>query len=226
MRIIKDQTLLKHYIEEIGLQEHFSIDVNPLCELLCFDKDDYLIKAGQCSRYLYFLASGKIKFFSMSENGKFIPYGYSKSYRVLGEAASLFGRSPLISLQAVETSYAVAINLSRHRETLLNDNRFLRYICSLLSENVCALDNNIANLLSQSIDSRLAAFILQNAKNGIFECSLAECSELIATSYRHTLRIMNQFCDQGLLIKKRQKYEIRDFQALARIAGDAYAYYV
>ncbi len=203
----------------------FDREIAEMCSLFAFEPDEVLIRAGECSRYLYFLAEGKLKAFMGSESGKVIPFGYFEQFRTLGEVSSLWGDTPTLTVAAVERTYCFAIDLDVHRAALLKNPSFLRYVCQLLCAQVKRLNNNMVSLMTQPVERRLAAFILQNTVDGQFQCSLLECSELIATSYRHLIRKMNSFCACGLLRKERQKYYIADEPALQALASQVFEYY-
>lgn len=226
MKEITDSALLARYIDASGIQAHFSLNLADISLLLAFDAGEFLIERGVVSRYLYFLVDGKIKFFATSASGKRVTYGYSRSNGALGEANSLWGRKPTISVQAVEPCLLVAIPLDIYRETLFQDNVFLRYACKLLSERIVLLDNNISSLMSYNIEARLCAFILQNAEDDVFRVSLMECAEFTGTSYRHIIRVINSLCERGMLCRTHQQFKILDSRGLAQLAGDAYAYYM
>lgn len=226
LRRIEDASALRESIERAGLRECFSGDIAAISCLMEFEPGDFLIREGEPSAYLYFLVEGKIKFHGTSVTGRRVTYGYSLSCGALGEVASLWGRKPRLSVQAVETSRCVAISLICHRETLFEDNRFLRYVCNLLSRRVAHLDTNISNLINYPIEARLAAFILQNAEGDVFRVSLTECAELTSTSYRHLIRIINAFCARGVLRRGRQQFEILDREALSAMAEEAYSFYI
>lgn len=222
---IEDRALLKQHIKTAGIRKNFASDLISMSCLLSFDAGEFLIREGIVSSYLYFLVEGKIKFFETSASGKRVTYGYSRSSGTLGEVASLWGRKPRLSAQALDSCLLIGIDLNLHRNTLFEDNTFLRYLCGLLSDRVTLLDNNIASLMSCPIESRLAAFILQNSEDSQFRVSLTECAEFTCTSYRHLIRIMNALCDKGILKRSRQQFEILDHDALNALAQNAYEYY-
>lgn len=225
MKSINDDQLLKKLLKETRISGIFSLDISEIVELFLFKEDEYLIHQGEYSEYLYFLASGRVKVFSTNLSGNIVPFGYYQRFRVIGEVSLLWGKKPDTSVQAVEKCYCFGINLEKHRHILLNDNSFLRYICKLLCSIVKTLDNNMAVLMFMPLETRLASFILQNTEDGIFQSSLLECSELIATSYRHLLRMMKDFCDRGMLKKEKQKYLVVDEKKLREIASEPYRYY-
>lgn len=225
MKSINDDQLFKKLLKETRISGIFSLDISEIVELFLFKEGEYLIHQGEYSEYLYFLASGRVKVFSTNLSGNIVPFGYYQRFRVIGEVSLLWGKKPDTSVQAVEKCYCFGINLEKHRHILLNDNSFLRYICKLLCSIVKTLDNNMAVLMFMPLETRLASFILQNTEDGIFQSSLLECSELIATSYRHLLRMMKDFCDRGMLKKEKQKYLVVDEKKLREIASEPYRYY-
>ena len=98
----------------------------------------------------------------------------------------------------------------KHRNILLNDINFLRYTCKNLGERLSYMNNNTCINLYDSLESRLASFILRREKDGIFSYNLTECAELLCTSYRHLLRVINSFCASGKLEKNKKSYKILD----------------
>jgi len=225
LKTIKDDKLLRQLMDETSISNIFSLDVSKIIELFLFEDGEYLIRQGEYSEYLYFLARGRVKVFSTNFAGNIVPFGYYQRFRVIGEVSLLWGNKPDTSVQAVGKCYCFGINLEKYREVLINDNSFLRYICKLLCGIVKMLDNNMGVLMFMPLETRLASFILENTENGVFQASLLECSEIIATSYRHLLRMMKDFCDRGILKKEKQKYIVMDEKKLREIASEPYKYY-
>lgn len=225
MKRIYDDGLLNQLIKKTKIADIFTLDITKIIDLFLFEENEYLIHQGEYSDYLYFLANGRLKVFSTNLLGNIVPFGCYQRFRVIGEVSLLWGDKPDASVQAMEECYCFGINLYKHRQMLMNDNSFLRYICALLCSKVKTLDNNMAVLMFMPLETRLASFILQNTECGVFQTSLLECSELIATSYRHLLRMMRDFCDRGMLKKEKQRYIIINEKMLEEIASEPYKYY-
>ena len=79
-----------------------------------------------------------------------------------------------------------------------------------LGDKLSYMNNNTCINLYESLESRLASFILKSENNGIFSYNLTECAELLCTSYRHLLRIINLFCNTNKLSKNGKSYKIID----------------
>ena len=59
MRKISDPEKRHAYIEEYHLQDYMDLDLMELSELCLFEKNEYLIHAGEISDYLYFMVDRK-----------------------------------------------------------------------------------------------------------------------------------------------------------------------
>lgn len=225
MEISKDPQLLRQLIQKTRLTEILDHDTAESCAAVIFHPGETLIHMGECSPYLYFLVEGKLRAYSYSEQGQVVPFGYFRAFQALGEVSSLWGEPPSLTVEAVERSICLAIDLQSRRASLLRDPAFLQYICRHLCDRVRILNNNMENLMTRPAECRLAAFILQNSNGDVFDCTLSECSELISTSYRHTIRSMNSLCQKGMMRKQNNRYYIENPTELRRIAGQYYKYY-
>lgn len=216
---IKNKELLDKYVNNTGISKLFSQDITNLLELFSLNKGDFLINEGECSDYLYFLVSGKLKVFSHSTSGKIMSLTLFNSFEIVGETCSLWNKPPTASVQASSKAYCIGISM-KYRDLLLNDVIFLRYICQNLGERLSYMNNTTCINLYESLESRLASFILKTEKDGIFSYNLTECAELLCTSYRHLLRIINLFCSTNKLIKNGKCYKIIDRSYLEKISSN------
>ena len=218
---VKNKSLLDKYVNNTGISKLFSQDITNLLELFSLNKGDFLISEGECSDYLYFLVSGKLKVFSHSTSGKIMSLTLFNSFEIIGETCSLWNNSPTASVQAVSKAYCIGISM-KYRDLLLNDIIFLRYICQNLGERLSYMNNTTCINLYESLESRLASFILKSEKNGVFSYNLTECAELLCASYRHLLRIINLFCSTNKLIKNGKSYRIIDRDYLEKISSNSF----
>jgi len=217
---VKNQELLDKYVNNTGISKLFSQDISNLLELFSLNKGDFLINEGECSDYLYFLVSGKLKVFSHSTSGKIMSLTLFNSFEIVGETCSLWNKPPTASVQASSKAYCIGISM-KYRDLILNDVIFLRYICQNLGERLSYMNNTTCINLYESLESRLASFILKTEKNGIFSYNLTECAELLCTSYRHLLRIINLFCSTNKLIKNGKCYKIIDRSYLEKVSSNS-----
>lgn len=76
----------------------------------------------------------------------------------------------------------------------------------------------MANSLTEPVETRLAKFILENASNQVFSFKLTTCSVILNVSYRHLLRTINNFKEEGLLEKQKNHLLIKNEKRLREIA--------
>ena len=222
MRKITNPALIQNYIQQHDFYALFDSDVSGCVELLYYEPKEYLIRDGEISPYLLFLVDGECRFFTISNDGTYISFGAAKEFEVFGEVSSLWGLEPANNVQAVKPTYCLGFQLSQHREMLLNDNRFLRYLCQIISTRVITSNEALKSYLSVKAENRLANYITQHTDNDIFSSSLGRCSEAIGISYRHLLRLLNDFCKREILKKENRRYHVINPEMLLDLTTDEF----
>ena len=222
MKKILDQNIIGHYLHETNIAQLFSHDIDDFLELFYFKKNEFVLHEGVSSDYLYFLADGEVKIYSSIGNGKHLDHGHYPLFRVIGEAATLWGDPASASVQCETAGYFFGIALTRHRATLLNDVSFLRYICEVLRSQMNA-QRHSSHALFFPLESRLASLILQNSEDGVLHYNLVTCADLLSTSYRHLLRVVGRLCEDGLLAKEgKGRYHVVNRPGLEQLAAQVY----
>ncbi|HJE17040.1 MAG TPA: cyclic nucleotide-binding domain-containing protein, partial [Enterococcus casseliflavus] len=159
MKKIDDTARLSNYIDTYDLQSYMDNDLLAMATLHSFEKEEHLIRTGTTSEYLYFLVEGTVMVYSFSSDTQTICIDYAKPAAPLGEASSLWELLPKSSVKAASACVCVCIPLNRYRSTLQQDVRFLQTICQLLSSRLNS-GINLANSLTEPVETRLAKFIL------------------------------------------------------------------
>ena len=65
---------------------------------------------------------------------------------------------------------------------------------------------NLANSLTEPVETRLAKFILLHEEKGVFTHQLTTCAAVLNVSYRHLLRTITNFRENRILEKQKSKY--------------------
>lgn len=230
MRKISDSKFLNEYIEKYDINKFFSKDIRPYAELFLFNKGDHICREGEFLRYLFFLVEGKAKVYSSLSNGKTILICFYNPVKLIGDIEFIKFEPANSNFQVTEDSYCIAISLERVRDYLLDDIKFMRFMCESLSEKLIRLSKNSSINLLDPLENRLASYILaigiSTDINGvrviIFNENLTEIASLLGTSYRHLLRTLKIFCNNGILKKKNNCFEVIDLNMLKSLAVDLY----
>lgn len=77
MKKIPSKELINRYIDEFHLQQYMDTPLADIAELVVFDRDEYLIRVTEVSRYFYFLISGKVMCFSYANSDRYGCVGIS-----------------------------------------------------------------------------------------------------------------------------------------------------
>ncbi|WP_208559729.1 cyclic nucleotide-binding domain-containing protein [Marinilactibacillus kalidii] len=216
IKLNRDDQLLK-YIEKYNLQAYMDTSLAPIASLYTFNKDEHLIQTERSSEFLYFLVEGTVMIYSYSSDTQNICIDYSYPATLLGEASSLWGMTPKSNVKAMTNCVCVAISLKQYRQTLQNDVKFLQNICQILSYRLNS-GVNLANSLTEPVETRLAKFILEHEENQVFSYQLTTCAVILNVSYRHLLRTITSFREANILEKHKTTYTILDYNTLEELS--------
>lgn len=229
MKKLTNKDKLNYYVKEYEINNIFSTDMTSFMELFHFDKDEYIYKANDKINYLYFFVEGKAKVFTLLANGKSLLLMFCTPLRILGDVEFLDSNTANCNLQALKDCLCIGISLEDIRKYAANDSTFLRYMCQSLSKKLtnCSLISSI-NLL-YPLENRLASYILAIIPEGetspleeMETQKLTEISELLGTSYRHLIRVLNKLCEKEIIKKEGNLLEVVSREELKRLAGDLY----
>ncbi|MGL4337426.1 MAG: cyclic nucleotide-binding domain-containing protein [Turicibacter sp.] len=218
MKRIYNADLLLTHVNHEKITHMFSKHLLQYFELFSFDKGDFLIRQGTCSHYLFFILRGKARVYAYTSSGNITLLSFCDGYEPLGDSASLWKKEAFANVEAITDGMCLGISLEKYRELLLADPVFLRHTCEKLANKLNESNAIFANVFLGSIEQRLAFYILHSSRQNVFSSNISECANIMRTSYRHLLRILNTFCQNGVLEKQGKDYVILDLYELNRIA--------
>lgn len=218
---INNKEILEGYVLKYNINDIFTQDMRSNMELLFYKKGEYICRENEKLDYIFFLVDGKAKVYSTLSNGKSFLICFYQGFMLLGDM-EISGSKPItnMNVQVIEDTYCIGISTVEVKMILLNDAKFLRYMCRSLGEKLNRCSNNSSINLLYPLENRLASYLLVTGEN--FNESLTEISELLGTSYRHLLRTLNNMCQKGLIKKKDTGIEIINKKVLTRLASDLY----
>lgn len=227
---INNEKELNQYIEKYSMDEIFSKDMKPFMELLFFKKNEYMLREGERVNYLLFLVKGKAKVSITLSNGKSLLLCFYHEFMVLGDLEIIELNPATSKAQVIEDTYCIGIAIEKVTSYLLEDAKFLKFICLSLGGKLYQCSKNSSINLLYSLENRLASYIFTAAERIddkgqvriIFDENLTEISELLGTSYRHLLRTLNSLCTMGVIRKNEQNYEVINEETLKKLSADLY----
>jgi len=219
---MKKYTLIKSDLALLARYGLGSIDMTNAVRF-CFDKGEYLSRENEPLHYIYFVVSGKAKALLNLSDGKQLLLAYFISNGIIGDVELMTDvQANLATLQAVTPFVCVALPLSVYRDVLKHNIVFINYVGSELAKKLMQRAVNGAITTLQPLETRLCAYILQTANDGVFCETLTEVAAMVGGSYRHLLRCLDKLCADGVLEKKGRGYLVIDLQVLEARTGDLY----
>lgn len=221
---------LEKYIRKYTMNDLFSSDMQPYMELLFFKKNEYIVKDSEEMKYLIFMVKGKAKVFTTLSNGKSLLLCFYQEFKVLGDLEIMGSQNAVTNVQVIEDSYCIGIPIEQVKAHLLEDAKFLRFICTTLGNKLTRCSQNSSINLLYSLENRLASYIYTTGSRIvtpegskiIFDENLTHIAELLGTSYRHLLRTLNNLCQNLVLRKICNQYEVMNEKELIRLSADLY----
>jgi len=224
MKQIRNPLKLQDALDTLPMSDIFSKDYSEEFLLLEYEKGEFLIREGDQNNYLFFTFKGTVKCFSYATNGKEQFITYLKDSDAVGLVGSIWGKPAISNIQAIHKCQCLALPLTRCRHELLDDNKFLRYLCQQLGDTLASCDSYLRVVQCSSTESKIAAVICSSMADGVCALNLSATAEVVGTTYRHVLRVLNRFCGDGILEKCGKGYLVKDEAYLSICAEDASEY--
>lgn len=230
MMKLNNKEKLMGYMRQYEINNIFTEDMSSYMELLYYKKNEYMVREGQEIPYLLFLTEGKAKVLTSLSNGKSLLLYFYQGFKVLGDLEVVDSVKAVTNVVAIADTYCVGISYRNVRRFLLEDAKFLRYICSSLGGKLNRCSKNSSINLLYPLENRLASYIytigerisMNHKSMLVFNENLTEIAELLGASYRHLLRTLSDLCERGILKKEGSTYLVIEEAALMKLSADLY----
>ena len=218
MTEINEVEVLEEYYNHFPLSDYFSFDIRPYTSIVKFDSMESILREGESPGFLYYLIDGRAKLFISQANGRISLINFLNAQCFIGEMELLGAQETANGVTAITPCTCYAIHITKCKEQILNDTKFLRYLCLFLSQKAIRNTYNYSKNQSYPLEVRLANFILMTSCNLLYREKHTEVSEFLGVTYRHLLYVLADFVKRGFLKKTEQGYYIQDLNTLRKIA--------
>lgn len=218
MTTIDKKEALEEYYDHFPLSDYFGFDIRPYTSIVRFDSTEHILCEGEPPGFLYYLIDGRAKLFLSQSNGRISLINFLNAPCFIGEMELFGAQKAANGVTAVTPCICYAIRMAKCRDRILNDTRFLRSLCLLLSQKAIGNTCNYSKNQSYPLKARLADFILLTSCGRLYRERHTEAAEFLGVTYRHLLYVLADFVRCGFLKKTEQGYLILDVDALRRIA--------
>ena len=195
METINNRKKVDAYVRSRGLDALFSGEP-PRFFLRHYKPGELLTTPFSPNRYLQFIVEGNLQLYNMpdEESTIMLQTNYNE-VTLLGDMELLDSKFTPFFVEAKTDVYTLAFHLEEYRRQLLNDPVFLRYLCLSLANKL-----NGAVLSSMRLPlRRLVGMSLQKAEPGAEITNIAHLAHSLNISPRQLLRVLKQYCEEGVL---------------------------
>lgn len=228
MKRVNDRNLLEVYIRQFGLDSLFQKDMRPYMSLMSFERGECICNTGDELEYFYFNVYGKLKVYTLMENGKSLLLRFNKPLSVVGDLEFMSGYKIKCNVDSLNESHLIGIKVEDIKKHAESDPIFLSFVIRSLGYKLYTISNSTSINLLYSLEKRFASYIIsisgeEAGSKGINELktsSMTEMATLLGTSYRHLNRVIRELSDKGIVSKKNGNITVLDYQALKKLAGE------
>lgn len=185
-----------------------------------FKKGDFIATQGDVVDALYILIKGKVKAEMISESGTVLNIETIEAPYPLA-SAFLFAennRFP-VDVIALEDCEVIIINKESIMKQLACDEKFLQGYMAFNSNRAQFLSERIRLLSIKTIKGKLAYYILERTKNGIFTMDMnqKELAEYFGVTRPSLARSLSEMVDEGVVELERKEGKVLNVNALKEL---------
>lgn len=229
MRFYKDTRQIEHYLAKYHVLDMFEEPerYRP-CFLMAEIRKRENVDYAKVGDYLFFMLEGRLKVYSNLSNGKKLLLYFCRNFEIMGDLEFLKIKDHYVTVEAIQRTTCLALDIRGKREQLLDDKVFLKALLYQVSTKLAKSSSNVAINMLWPVENRLSSYIRylaqEDGKTGrrYFEENLTETAEALGTSYRQLQRVLKFLCTKEILAKHNGRYEILDEQELTALSGDIY----
>ncbi len=213
MKQSTDPQRLQAIIRRYDVGKMFSFDLTPYASVVEYEANETICRIGETPKHIILLLEGECMASFTTRGGQAHCEMHSHSPNIFGLVGALWQQPAINDVRTLTPCLCLFIPVEKCSEALRSDTRFLNYACRYLANHIRTISQRF-----DPLPARFARFILQESRNRLFSYNLTICSEILGTSQRHLLRVLREFCDQGLLAhRSKGVYEILDPMGLRAI---------
>lgn len=212
---------LERYFEALGMDRAMPWLGRYPWRAFRYPKGAYLCRYGEPVPLLLLLLEGRVSVSLTPPHGRthIITYCQPRELICGDVEVSLGNTLATADLKADGGAVLCAgIPIAAHRAALLEDRDFLRFALARVSREMVKDSLYAANNLLFPLEQRLGAYVVNTAREGLFQGNLTRLAEMLGVSYRQLSRVMKSFLDRGWLERTGDGWRIIQPEPLRRMA--------
>ncbi len=208
-----------------GLPPHHISRVAEFCHYNGYRKGNTVFIEGDRAASFYVVASGQIKVYKGSSEGREVIIKVMRKGDLVGEAAALMGRPYPASAQALTDAAAVEVPRREFVELIKKEPSLALNMVAALSERLQQLGATLEKLTLKEVPSRLASYLLDHARADAggaavveFQIPKAALAAELGTVPETLSRALRKFADAGFIVLEEGRVTLTDERSLRLLA--------
>lgn len=225
MQKIVNNEKIKEYLSTHQLDDMFPEDVVRHMYLTEYEKGENVVQIGNHFESFYILLEGKLKVYTILENGKKVLYRFHNPLSFIGDLEFVNDHPSSANFEALVTSLLICVPMDILRKYMIRSPEFLILINRSIAEKFRTSSVISSMNLMYPLENRVASYLLsmsQIKNQGLIEefrvVTISEMADLLCTSYRHLSRVLSEFEEQGIIERKRGKIKMNDYKKIEELS--------
>ncbi|MFD0824190.1 Crp/Fnr family transcriptional regulator [Neobacillus sp. M.A.Huq-85] len=226
MKEIKNQEQLNDFLQMYELEHIFNENLLPYLSLFHFDQGENICSQGDTAQYLYVLVKGKLKIFTNSVEGKTLILSFKTPLEVIGDIEYVQNIHFINTVEAVSPVTLIGIHHHWLKKYASDYSPFLQFLLKIITEKFHLKSNSMSLSLMYPVEVRLASYLLSVSydetnspmNKQLSSVNLTDTANFIGTSYRHLNRVIQKFCEEGLVERNKGSITVKDREGLRKLA--------
>jgi CRP/FNR family putative post-exponential-phase nitrogen-starvation transcriptional regulator len=221
---LTEKEQIENYLKKYHLNDILDDSLRADLKLYYFTPGQHIVRNDEPLKHFYFFVEGKAKVYSLLENGKSLLVRFYNPLEIIGEVELFTSGRNICNVQAINKVTCIGINSDRMKQKYKENNQLLIYLCKSLSNKLLNFNISSSINLTYPLENRLAGYLVAiTEKNEQIQTdNLSELADLLGTSYRHLTRTISNFSKKGIIIKKKNEFEILNREKLEYLAKEIY----
>ena len=202
--------------------EFFNFDISAhKSKELHINRNDILYQAGETPEYVYFIKSGLIGLFHISENGKETFLRIFGANSILGHRSFFAGEKYHANAVALESTEILAVSRQECELQCQNDSNILKNILKKVAHDLREAELRLAGLHDKTTNTRIAeSLVFMKLKYPERTWTRKEIAEYSCTSAESVARLMTKLQEQEIIKKEGRDFHILNQEKLIHLPAD------
>lgn len=203
-----------------GLTEENLLRVEELMREERFDRDDFIFTEGDDNHYLYLIASGAVKVFGTSADGKEQIMALARPGDSFNDVAAFDGRFTPAGAQALTPVVVYRLSGPELLSRSCSYGALAANIIRALGQRVRELGELVADLSFKPVAGRLAKILLEQLPySGSVRLTQRDMASMAGTAREVIARALKSMEDDGIIRIERQRIVLLNRDALEKMAA-------